>query len=234
MLFADRTEAGQLLAKRLLHLKDQHPVVLALPRGGVVVGYEIARALAAPLDLVLVRKIGAPGQPELAVGAVADGEQPELVTDPDVLSWLAVGSDYIEATKRQELAEIERRRKLYYGERLPVEIRGRAAIVVDDGIATGATMLAALRAVRRRQPARVVMAVPVAPESSLERLRGEADEVVCLDTPTEFMAVGQFYDRFSQLRDTEVIQLLAEARAFAATEQGERERDSSDTKLRSS
>jgi len=224
MPFADRAEAGQLLAKRLLHLKDQHPVVLALPRGGVVVGYEIARALAAPLDLVLVRKIGAPGQPELAIGAVADGEQPELVTEPEILSWLSVGSEYIEASKTQELAEIERRRKLYYGNRSPVDIRDRTAILVDDGIATGATMLAALRAVRRRQPARVVVAVPVAPESSLERLRNEADEVVCLDTPTEFMAVGQFYYRFPQLRDTEVIQLLAGARKFAVTEQKERER----------
>jgi len=223
MPFADRAEAGQLLAKRLLHLKDHHPVVLALPRGGVAVGYEIARVLAAPLDLVLVRKIGAPGQPELAIGAVADGEQPELVTDPEILSWLAVGSEYIEASKTQELAEIERRRKLYYGDRSPVDIRGRTAILVDDGIATGATMLAALRAVRRRRPARVVVAVPVAPESSLERLRNEADEVVCLDTPTEFMAVGQFYYRFPQLRDTEVIQLLADARKFAVTEQKERE-----------
>jgi putative phosphoribosyl transferase len=211
MAFADRQQAGQRLAKRLAHLKDQHPVVLALPRGGVPVGYEIASALAAPLDLVLVRKIGAPDQPELAIGAVADGEQPELVTDPRLASWLSVSPEYLEATKARALGEIERRRKLYFGDRAPEEVRGRTAILVDDGIATGATMLAALRATRRRAPARLVLAVPVAPPDTLERLRGEADEVICLDTPAGFMAVGQFYRRFPQLEDGEVIALLAAA-----------------------
>ena len=223
MQFADRHQAGRLLAEQLAHLKHQHPVVLALPRGGVPVGYEIARALAAPLDLVLVRKIGAPHQPELAIGAVADGERPELVTDPQIASWLAVPPDYLEAVKARELAEIERRRKLYFGDRTPLEVAGRAAILVDDGIATGATMLAALRATRRRAPARLILAVPVAPRDTLDRMRVEADEVVCLDTPSDFMAVGQFYRSFPQLRDEEVIRLLEAARNFTPAEQSEPE-----------
>ncbi len=212
MVFADRQEAGQRLAKRLLHLKDQHPVVLALPRGGVPVGYEIARVLAAPLDLVLVRKIGAPDQPELAIGAIADGEPPELVTDPQLASWLAVPPEYLEATKARELKEIERRRKLYVGDRALAEVRGRTAILVDDGMATGATMRAALRATRRRAPARLVLAVPVASLDTLARMQGEADEIVCLGTPAGFMAVGQFYRRFPQLEDAEVIALMDAAR----------------------
>lgn len=226
MQFTDRHQAGRLLAKQLSRLKDQHPVVLALPRGGVPVGYEIARALGAPLDLVLVRKIGAPDQPELAIGAVANGEHPELVTDPQLASWLAVPPDYLEATKGRELQEIERRRKLYFGDHAAVEVRGRPAILVDDGIATGATMRAALRATRRRAPARLVLAVPVASSDTLERLRGEADEVVCLDTPVGFMAVGQFYRQFPQLQDAEVIELLEAARKFAPAEQTRPEKQS--------
>ena len=218
MQFTDRHQAGRLLAKRLAHLKGEHPVVLALPRGGVPVGYEIARALAAPLDLVLVRKIGAPDQPELAIGAVADGEQPELVTDPQLAAWLAVPAGYLEAVKARELKEIERRRRLYFGDRPAVEVRGRAAILVDDGIATGATMLAAVRATRRRAPSRLVVAVPVASPDTLERMQQEADEVVCLDTPTDFMAVGQFYRHFPQLEDEEVIDLIDAARKLTSAE----------------
>jgi putative phosphoribosyl transferase len=218
MQFTDRHQAGRLLAKRLAHLKGEHPIVLALPRGGVPVGYEIARALAAPLDLVLVRKIGAPDQPELAIGAVADGEQPELVTDPQLAAWLAVPAGYLEAVKARELKEIERRRRLYFGDRPAVEVRGRAAILVDDGIATGATMLAAVRATRRRAPSRLVVAVPVASPDTLERMQQEADEVVCLDTPTDFMAVGQFYRHFPQLEDEEVIDLIDAARKLTSAE----------------
>jgi putative phosphoribosyl transferase len=218
MQFTDRHQAGRLLAKRLAHLKGEHPVVLALPRGGVPVGYEIARALAAPLDLVLVRKIGAPDQPELAIGAVADGEQPELVTDPQLAAWLAVPAGYLEAVKARELKEIERRRRLYFGDRPAVEVRGRAAILVDDGIATGATMLAAVRATRRRAPSRLVVAVPVASPDTLDRMQQEADEVVCLDTPTDFMAVGQFYRHFPQLEDEEVIDLIDAARKLTSAE----------------
>jgi putative phosphoribosyl transferase len=216
MRFTDRHEAGRRLAERLLPLKTQRPVVLALPRGGVPVGFEIARALAAPLDLVLVRKIGAPQQQELAVGAVADGGQPELVTDERLIGLLGVSAEYLETAKAAALTEIERRRRAYFGDHPPVDLGNRTAIVVDDGIATGATMLAALRATRRRQPARLVLAVPVAPRDTLRRMRGEVDEVVCLDTPADFHAVGQFYQRFPQLRDDEVIALLDQARALAA------------------
>jgi putative phosphoribosyl transferase len=217
MLFPDRTEAGRRLAERLRHFKDQRPVVLALPRGGVPVGFEIARELAAPLDLVLVRKIGAPYHEEFAIGAIADGDQPELVTDARVVADLGVTAEYLERTKATALAEIERRRRAWFGDRRPVEPAGRIAIVVDDGIATGATMLAALRATRRRNPARLVLAVPVAPPDTLKKLRREVDEIVCLEAPDDFMAVGQFYHAFPQLRDAEVIELLDQARAFVAS-----------------
>jgi len=216
MMFSDRHEAGRRLAERLTGLRNQHPVVLALPRGGVPVGFEIARALAAPLDLVLVRKIGVPQQEELAIGAIADGEHPELVSDPDLCRRLEVPPGYLETAKATALREIDRRRRAYLGDRAPMDLKGRAAIVVDDGIATGATMLAALRATRRRRPKQLVLAVPVAPSDTLEVLRHEVDQAVCLEMPSEFWAVGQFYDDFPQLQDEEVITLLDQARAFVA------------------
>jgi putative phosphoribosyl transferase len=216
MTFADRREAGRLLADRLLRFKEGRPVVLALPRGGVPVGFEIARALAAPLDLVLVRKLGAPGQPELAIGALALGEEAEFVTDPELLAALGVPSAELEAIKAREVREIERRRKLYLGDRKPLPVAGRTAILVDDGIATGATMRAALAATRKRKPARLVLAVPVAPPDTVARLSAEADEIVCLAEPRSFLAVGQFYRTFTQLEDREVLDLLAQARQFAA------------------
>ena len=151
MQFADRSEAGRRLAERLLGFKDKNPIVLALPRGGVPVGFEIARALAAPLDLVLVRKIGAPHQEELAIGAIADGEHPELVTDPGLIVGLDVTPEYLERAKATALQEIERRRRAWFGDRPRVDVAGRTAIVVDDGIATGATMRVALRATRKRK-----------------------------------------------------------------------------------
>jgi putative phosphoribosyl transferase len=215
-MFLDRTEAGRLLAQRLLGFKDQHPVVLALPRGGVPVGFEIARALGAPLDLVLVRKIGAPYQEELAIGAIADGEHPELVTDPGLIDGLDVTAEYLERAKATALHEIERRRRAWLGDRQPIDVAGRMAIVVDDGVATGATMRVALRATRRRKPARLVLAVPVAPPDTIEELRHEVDETVCLETPADFFAVGQFYQRFPQLRDEEVTALLERARELEA------------------
>jgi putative phosphoribosyl transferase len=217
MLFADRTDAGTQLAERLLARKESSPVVLALPRGGVPVGFEIARALGAPLDLVLVRKIGAPCDEELAIGAVADGAEPELVTDASLIADLDVPACYLDAAKSAALQEIGRRRRAYLGDRLPVDVAGRTAIIVDDGIATGATMLAALRATRRRKPAQVVLAVPVVAEDVLTRLHREVDSVVSLHTPVDLSAVGHFYRRFPQLRDEEVIALLDRARAFAPT-----------------
>jgi putative phosphoribosyl transferase len=217
MLFADRTDAGTQLAERMLARKESSPVVLALPRGGVPVGFEIARALGAPLDLVLVRKIGAPCEEELAIGAVADGSEPELVTDASLIADLDVPVSYLDAAKSAALQEIERRRRVYLGDRPPVDVAGRTAIIVDDGIATGATMLAALRATRRRKPAQIVLAVPVVAEAVLTRLRREVDSVVPLHTPVDLTAVGHFYRRFPQLRDEEVIALLDRARAFVPT-----------------
>src|SRR5271165_5961898 len=189
MLFTDRTDAGKKLAKRLLQLKEKKPVVLALPRGGVPVAFEVAKALGAPLDLVLVRKIGVPFQEEYALGAIADGGQPEFVIDENIRRSLNIPQDYVERAKAEALEEIERRRHVYLGNRAAVEIAGHTAIIVDDGIATGATMRAALRAVRRRNPAWLVLAVPVAPPESLRRLAEEADETICLHAPEYFAAV---------------------------------------------
>jgi putative phosphoribosyl transferase len=215
MGFADRTAAGRRLAERLRHLEGQQPVVLALPRGGIPVGYEIAKALAAPLDLILVRKIGAPFQPELALGAVVDGEHAELVLNRELIAECGVPEDYLEAERRRQLEEIERRRQRYLGDRARVPVACRTAIVVDDGIATGATMEAALRATRRARPRRLVLAVPVAPPDTLERLRPEVDEAVCLLIPEFLGAIGSFYRDFRQLSDAEVIELLELSRREA-------------------
>lgn len=212
-MFDDRIDAGRRLAEALSHLRDAAPIVLALPRGGVPVAAEIARALAAPLDLVLVRKIGAPFQEELAIGAIADAgtgedEAAERVTDPEMIRQLGVPENYVEETAQNALAEIGRRRRLYRCGRTPPALGGRTVVLVDDGIASGATMRAALRAVRRQRPDRLVLAVPVAPRESLEALRREADETVCLDVPRDFQAVGQFYRNFRQTDDDEVVALL--------------------------
>lgn len=210
-MFSDRGDAGRRLAQRLLHLRASRPVVLALPRGGVPVGFEIARALDAPLDLVLVRKIGVPWQPELALGAVADGGDPEVLIDWNLVAELAIAEDYIAAETARQIAEIERRRRAYGAGRAPLEIAGRPAIVVDDGIATGATMQVALTATRRRNPSRLILAVPVAAEDTLARLRPAVDEVACLETPADLGAIGFFYRDFHQMSDAEVSDFLTRA-----------------------
>src|SRR6516225_6726018 len=217
MKFADRGEAGRRLADKLLHLKDRQPIVLALPRGGVAVGFEIAQALDAPLDIVLVRKIGVPWQPELALGAVTDGAGHEIFVDRDLATSLDVPDGYIEEETARQLEEIERRRKSYCEGRPALEVAGRTAIVVDDGIATGATMRVALQAVRRRGPARSVLAVPVAPPDTLAALRKEVDEAVCLETPIGLVAIGFYYRDFHQMRDSEVTDLLARAQRGTAS-----------------
>ena len=216
--FTDRTEAGRRLAEQLKRFKDQAPVVLALPRGGVPVAYEVAKALEAPLDLVLVRKIGAPFQPELAIGAVVDGELPELVVNRDVLTEYRIPESYLESERQRQLGEIERRRQLYLAGRPRAPVRERTAIVIDDGIATGATMEAALLATRRAGPKRLVLAIPVAPPDTLERLRPEVDEVVCLMVPAFLGAIGSFYRDFRQLGDDEVVELLQQAARWADPE----------------
>lgn len=209
MPFLNRVEAGRRLADALAGWKDRHPVILALPRGGVPVAAEIAARLSAPLDLVLVRKLGVPGRPELAMGAVVDGAEPITVRNEDVIATVRVTPVAFEAVRQRELAEIERRRRFYLGARPPVPVEGRCVIVVDDGIATGATVRAALRAIRRRGPAQLVLATPVAPRDVIADLSEEADAVVCLETPQPFWAVGAAYLDFDQVGDEAVIATLA-------------------------
>ena len=208
-LFADRVQAGRALAREIAKLALPAPIVLALPRGGVPVAAEIAREIGAPLDLLLVRKIGVPWQPELAVAAVVDGPDQELVIDEDTRAATGVSRGYIEAKAKEQIQEIERRRHLYLGDRLPLPVDNCTAIVVDDGIATGTSMRAALKALRRRKPAALVMAVPVAPPDTIEALRREVDRVVCLAQPEPFYAVGAHYDDFHQVEDDEVMATLA-------------------------
>jgi putative phosphoribosyl transferase len=210
--FADRTEAGRALARRLASTpRAGRVVVLALPRGGVPIGAEVARALDAPLDLLLVRKIGAPWQPELAVAAIVDGDPPDIVIDEETSAMSGVDRDYIETQARLELQEIERRRRVYLAGRAPVPVEGATVIVVDDGIATGTTVRAALKALRRRHPARLVLAVPVAPSDTLAALSAEVDEIVCLEQPYPFQAIGLHYGDFHQVGDDEVLAALEAA-----------------------
>ena len=210
--FANRIAAGRALAQALLQRSLPGPiVVLALPRGGVPVGAEIARALHAPLGLLLVRKIGAPWQPELAVAAVVDGQPPDIVVDDETAALAGVDRNWIDAQAALQMAEIERRRHVYLGGRAPLGVAGAIAIVVDDGIATGTTVRAALKALRRRHPARLVLAVPVAPSDTLAALRAEVDEIVCLAEPHPFHAIGLHYVDFHQLSDDEVLAALEAA-----------------------
>jgi putative phosphoribosyl transferase len=218
-MFRDRKDAGEKLAAALERmiaedpsLKD--PVIFALPRGGAPVAFEIAQRLNAPLDLVLVRKIGVPGQPELAAGAVVDGDDPQMVENAEVIAMAGLTRADLEAGKRKGLAEIERRREMYFKGRERAPVKGRTAIVVDDGIATGATMQAALKGLRMQGPAKLVLAVPVAPPESLDRLRGDVDRALCLETPDWFMAVGAHYAVFDQTPDAEVVRLLEAAQGF--------------------
>lgn len=208
MEFRDRSDAGRRLATALSSYKDRHPVVLALPRGGVPVAAEVAAALDAPLDLILVRKIGVPAQPELAMGAVVDGTAPIVVRNEEVIELSGTTSDEFDAACARELAEIERRRQLYIGGRARAEIAGQVVIVIDDGIATGATTRAALQAIRNRKPKELVLAVPVAPPDTITRLRGEVDALICLETPELFGAIGYFYRDFRQVSDQEVVAIL--------------------------
>jgi predicted phosphoribosyltransferase len=208
MPFADRIDAGRRLAAALTKYEAERPIVLALPRGGVPVAAEVAAALAAPLDLILVRKIGVPIQPELAMGAVVDGGEPITVRNEDVIRLTGITETEFQAACRRELGEIERRRKRYVGDRPHPEVAGKVAIVIDDGVATGATIRAALRATRMRNPKTLVLAVPVAPSRTLQELREEADEIICLEDYEPFFAIGAFYGDFGQLSDEDVIAIL--------------------------
>ena len=208
MPFRDRQEAGKRLAAALASFKDERPVVLALPRGGVPVASEVARDFAAPLDLVLVRKIGAPGQPELAMGAVAEGTPPVTLRNDPVIRDLGIGNREFERVRDREVTEIKRRRQAYLGDRPRVEVAGRLAILVDDGIATGMTVRAAARATAMRGPSRIVVAAPVAGADIAEALRREIGEVICIEEPEDLFAIGCHYADFSQVSDDDVRRIL--------------------------
>ncbi len=211
MLFQNRSEAGQLLAKELSDLRGKDVVVLAVPRGGVLVGYEISRSLDAPLDVYITRKLGAPGNEELALGAIAsDGT---VVLDPVLMRQLGVTQRYLEDEMERQRAEILRRLSLYRNQRSSLGIKGRIVVLADDGVATGATTMAALRALRKQEPAELILAVPVGPPDAIERLKAEADKVVCLETPEPFWAVGRFFVDWSQLSDQDVSDILSRRRA---------------------
>ncbi|MFO7777268.1 MAG: phosphoribosyltransferase [Nitriliruptoraceae bacterium] len=211
MRFTDRVDAGKRLAGLLYGYADVDAVVLALPRGGVPVAREVARALHAPLDVIGVRKLGAPQQPEFGIGAIAEGGI--RVVDRESATAAGLGEEQIAAVERRERDELQRRVHEYRGDRGLPELAGRTVIVVDDGLATGVTARAACRAVRSHGPERLILAVPVAPPQSVEALRSEADEVVAVHTPPSLMSVGGWYDVFDQITDTQVLRLLEEARS---------------------
>lgn len=215
MRFRDRLDAGHKLAQRLESMETADAVVIALPRGGVPIGAEVAEALGVPLDVILVRKVGAPHQPELAVAAVTDGENMRVTINKDIQAELGLSDEQVEDLARLQLPEIERRRKAYYKGREPTALAGKTVIVVDDGVATGATVNSALRLIRAEKPARLILALPVAPADAIARLEKSADEVICLQTPTPFYAVGAHYADFSQVSDQEVIEILERAHAGA-------------------
>ncbi|HID64459.1 MAG TPA: phosphoribosyltransferase [Anaerolineae bacterium] len=212
MRFRDRQEAGQLLAQALAFLKrEKDVIVLGIPRGGVVVAAEVARALDAPLDVCITRKIGAPYNPELAIGAIASSG--DVVLDEKLISVLDVSPEYIQGEIQQQRREIERRLKKYRGNRPAQKLEGKTILLVDDGVATGATTMATIRALKRQKPAKLILAIPVGPPDAVARLREEVDELVCLVTPQPFWAVGAHYLVFDQTPDEEVVRLLQENRS---------------------
>jgi putative phosphoribosyl transferase len=221
MIYRDRTEAGNYLAAQLDHYADRDDVlVLALPRGGVPVAFEVAKALRAPLDIFLVRKLGIPGHEELAMGAIATGGV--RVLNDDVVEYLRIPTGVIDSVAADELQELERRERAYRGNRPEPEVRGKTVILVDDGLATGSTMRAAAAALRQQNPARIVIAVPVSAPETCDEYRMGVDEIICAATPIRFRAVGKWYEDFSQTTDEEVHDLLERARSlYAAKEEQE-------------
>lgn len=210
MIFTDRADAGIKLADKLKEYKSPNTIVLAIPRGGVMVGFEVARALDVPLDLVIPRKIGAPAEPELAIGAVA-GSGEVRVLDSNLVRYLGVSQSYIDEEVERQVKEIERRSRLYRGDKPLPDVSQKTVIVVDDGIATGSTMMAAVRWLKTRHPKKLVLAVPVAPPETVQKFIPEVDEIVVLETPQDFFAVGAWYRNFEQTTDDEVANLLKRA-----------------------
>lgn len=206
MIFRDRRQAGKLLAAEVAKLGLRDVIVLAIPRGGVPVADEIAEALRAPLDLIIARKIGAPGYSEYAIGAVSQDGEPVL--DGSAVEALRVTKEYVEKEAALQASEVRARMKTYRGDRPYPQIEGKTVVVVDDGIATGSTVRAAIRSLRRRNPGLVILATPVAPPETIRELLVEADRIVCLSTPENFSAVGEFYVDFGQLEDSDVIDTL--------------------------
>ena len=210
-MFRDRQHAGDELAARLAKLRLRQPLVLALPRGGVPIGAAIASALDAPLDLIIVRKVGAPGNPELAVAAIVEGDPPDVVLNREVMNEYGLTEAQVAKLADGERAELERRKSRYRGDRKPASVAGKTVIVVDDGAATGTTMKAVLRALKPRSPKEVIVALPVAPPETVSEMKAEAGRVICLSQPQSFMALGYHYSDFPQLSDGEVIAMLEEA-----------------------
>jgi putative phosphoribosyl transferase len=208
--FKDRRDAGRRLAARLLPLAEERPLVVGLPRGGIPVAEQVAVALGAPLEILAVRKLGAPHNPEYGIGAIAEGGT--KVFDQEALALLEIDGDGLARIVERESAELRRRVEAYRGDRQPLPLRERTVIVVDDGVATGVTDTAALREIRHHGPRRLILAVPVCPPDSLARLRGEADDVVCLIAPARLQGVGQWYSDFGQVSDAEVVAALARVR----------------------
>lgn len=206
-MFFDRREAGERLVERLLSFAGKDVIVLAIPRGGVLVGDEVAKHLGATLDVVIPRKIGAPGNPELAIGAVVDKDK--VILNEELVEALRVPDEYIIEEVEKELKEITRRREKYSGKKEPLNLKDKTVIIVDDGLATGYTAIAAIRAIKKDEPKKIILAVPVAPTETYERLKEEVDEIICLNTPSLFFAVGQFYTDFSQVSDEDVVAILS-------------------------
>lgn len=209
VIFKDRAEAGQVLANQLSKYADQNPLVLGLPRGGVPVAFEVAKALKAPLDVYIVRKLGVPGHEELAMGAIASGDV--RVLNESVIKPLRISEDEIETETRKEKEELKRREALYRSGQPPLDVTNRTVLLVDDGIATGSTIKAAIASLKKQKATRIIVAVPVAPPSTIEELKNEVDEVVCVSTPEFFMAISVWYDEFPQTTDEQVRELLQKA-----------------------
>lgn len=207
-MFRDREEAGVKLGLELSRLQLHQPIVLALPRGGVPVAVEVARALNAPLDLLIVRKVGAPGNPELAVAAIVDGDPGDVVLNREIVETYALDESELRVLIANERPELERRRAAYRGKTTPISIAGKTAIIVDDGAATGTTMKIAIRALKRRSPREIVVAIPVSPQETVAALEQEADRVVCLSQPARFRTLGHHYLRFPQLSDSDVVSAM--------------------------